>query len=78
MTDKNNDINFEASLSELETLVSALENDNLSLDQSLATFEQGVKLSRACQQALDKAEQKVTILMGDSEQPFDKSSIPDE
>jgi len=75
MTDKNNDINFEASLNELEKLVQSLENDNLSLDQSLATFEKGVKLSRTCQNALDQAEQKVSILLGEAEQPFNTDPI---
>jgi len=75
MTDKNNDINFEASLNELEKLVQSLENDNLSLDQSLATFEKGVKLSRTCQNALDQAEQKVSILLGETEQPFNTDPL---
>jgi len=75
MTDKNNDINFEASLNELEKLVQSLENDNLSLDQSLATFEKGVKLSRTCQNALDQAEQKVSILLGEAEQPFNTDPL---
>lgn len=78
MTDIKNDINFEASLDELEKLVQSLENDNLSLDQSLATFEKGIKLSRTCQSALDQAEQKVTILLGETEQPFDASSLNNE
>lgn len=75
MTNQNNNPDFEASLSELETLVQSLENDNLSLDKSLATFEKGIKLSRACQQALDKAEQKVSILLGETEQPFDNLTL---
>ena len=78
MTDQKNELNFESSLNELEKLVHSLENDNLSLDQSLATFEQGIKLSRSCQQALDKAEQKVSILLGDTEQPFDRSSLSED
>ncbi|GLQ33436.1 exodeoxyribonuclease VII small subunit [Litoribrevibacter albus] len=78
MTDQNKNLDFEASLTELEQLVQSLENDNLSLDKSLATFEQGIKLSRTCQQALDQAEQKVSILLGETEQPFDNSTLNDE
>ena len=78
MTNTKNDINFEASLDELEKLVQSLESDNLSLDQSLATFEKGITLSRTCQKALDQAEQKVTILLGETEQPFDTSSLNNE
>jgi exodeoxyribonuclease VII small subunit len=78
MTKNTKEVNFEASLSELENLVQSLENDDLSLDQSLATFEKGVKLSRSCQNALDQAEQKVSILLGETEQPFDKKSLADD
>jgi len=55
---------FEASLRELETLVDTLEQGDLSLEQSLATFERGIELTRTCREALDAAEQKVRILIG--------------
>ena len=54
---------FEQSLKELEILVEKMEQGELSLEESLDHFERGVKLSRACQQALKEAEQKVEILM---------------
>jgi exodeoxyribonuclease VII small subunit len=54
--------NFEQTLAELEALVARLESGELPLDQALATFEQGVKLTRACQSALQAAQQKVQIL----------------
>ncbi|SOB76560.1 Exodeoxyribonuclease VII small subunit [Marinobacter sp. LV10R510-11A] len=54
---------FEKSLDELETLVRNLEEGELSLEQSLAAFERGVKLTRACQQALKSAEQRVEQLV---------------
>ena len=54
---------FETSLKELESLVEAMEKGDLSLEDSLSHFERGVQLSRACQQALKVAEQKVEILM---------------
>jgi exodeoxyribonuclease VII small subunit len=53
---------FEASLSELEAIVERLEQGELSLEESLGAFERGVQLTRACQQALDQAEQRVRIL----------------
>ena len=66
---------FEASLKELETLVEGMEQGDLSLEDSLSHFERGVQLSRACQQALKTAEQKVEILMKKNGQdeitPFD-------
>lgn len=54
---------FEKSLEELETLVRNLEQGELSLEQSLTAFERGVKLTRACQQALKSAEQRVEQLV---------------
>ena len=59
---------FEASLKELEALVEKMEQGDLSLEASLSHFERGVQLSRACQQALKAAEQKVEILMKKSGQ----------
>jgi exodeoxyribonuclease VII small subunit len=53
---------FEEALAELESIVDTLEKGDLTLEQSLAAFERGVKLTRTCQKALDKAEQKVRIL----------------
>jgi exodeoxyribonuclease VII small subunit len=54
---------FEKALQQLETLVEKMEQGELSLEESLQHFEKGVQLSRACQQALRDAEQKVEILM---------------
>jgi exodeoxyribonuclease VII small subunit len=69
---------FEKSLKELESLVEKMEQGDLSLEDSLSHFERGVQLSRACQQALKTAEQKVTILMQKGGQeditPFDSES----
>lgn len=56
-------IDFEQSLTQLEGLVEQLEDRELSLEQSLKAFEDGVKLTRECQQALTEAEQKVQLLM---------------
>lgn len=54
---------FEQALKELEQLVEKMEQGELSLEDSLAHFEQGIQLSRTCQQALREAEQKVEILL---------------
>jgi len=55
--------NFEKSLMELESVVESLENGDLSLENALKTFEDGIKLTRHCQNALQEAEQKVQILL---------------
>ena len=53
---------FEQSLKELEGLVERMEEGELSLEESLKTYERGIVLSRACQKALDDAEQRIQIL----------------
>lgn len=53
-------------MEELERLVISLETGDLSLEQSLQTFERGIELTRLCQKALDEAEQKVRILSGNA------------
>jgi len=58
---------FESQLAQLQALVKKLEQGELSLDESLAAFEQGVKLTRACQKILAEAEQKVKVLNSDGE-----------
>ena len=59
---KNDNFNFEEKLRELEQLVTRMENGNLGLEDSLEAFEDGVKLVKACQGALERAEQKVKLL----------------
>ena len=54
---------FEKALANLEELVTAMEEGELSLEESLQAFEKGVKLTRECQSALDQAEQKVQLLV---------------
>ena len=66
--------NFETAMADLEELVAKIETGNLSLEESLKEFEQGIKLSRLCQQSLTDAEQRVKILTdslnGETEEDF--------
>lgn len=55
--------NFEQAIKELEAIVSKLEGSEVSLDESLKLFEDGVKLTKQCQQMLSDAEKKMTVLM---------------
>lgn len=55
---------FEASLKELEGLVERMERGDLTLEESLQSFERGIRLTRDCQRALRAAEQKVEVLLG--------------
>ena len=59
------EFNFEEALEELERLVSSMEEGELSLEDSMKAFEKGIKLTRECQSALQKAEQKVQILLNE-------------
>ncbi|HLJ23762.1 MAG TPA: exodeoxyribonuclease VII small subunit [Candidatus Acidoferrales bacterium] len=54
---------FEGSLGRLEEIVGKLESANLSLDEAMKLFEEGVQLSRDCQKHLEQAEGKVEILL---------------
>ncbi|MFZ5697616.1 MAG: exodeoxyribonuclease VII small subunit [Pseudomonadota bacterium] len=56
-------VNFEEALEELESLVEQMEDGDLSLEESLAAFEKGVRIARECQDALKQAEQRVQILL---------------
>lgn len=71
---------FEKSLSDLQALVERLESGDLSLEESLATFEQGIALTRECQSALQEAEQRVQVLLEQNgtltEIPHDGSLLP--
>ncbi len=58
---------FESSLEELERIVRQLEQGELTLEKSLELFEQGVKLSRDCQERLSQAERRIEILMRDNQ-----------
>ena len=53
---------FESALAELETIVKALEDGQLPLEQSLAHFERGIALSRFCHTRLEDAERRVELL----------------
>lgn len=66
---------FEHSLDELEQLVAKMEGGDMSLDESLASFERGIGLFRHCQQSLEQAELRVRLLLDpdapDSAEPFE-------
>lgn len=55
--------NFEAALAELEKIVEKMESGEQSLEDSLKSFQRGIELTRACQQGLKEAEQRVEKLI---------------
>ncbi len=69
---------FEDALNKLEKIVSKLEEGDIPLEESLRLFEEGIRLTRFCNQKLDEAEKKVEILLKDRNgmlkpHPFDPS-----
>ena len=65
MTEKKDSPSFEETLSELDAIVSEMENGDLPLEVALEKFERGVALSHLGQQSLEQAEQKVKILVNE-------------
>jgi exodeoxyribonuclease VII small subunit len=63
---KSDSFDFEKALESLETLVTSMEQGDLSLEDSLKAFETGIKLTRECQSALKAAEQKVQVLINEN------------
>ncbi|REL32066.1 exodeoxyribonuclease VII small subunit [Thalassotalea euphylliae] len=61
-------LSFEEALGELDTIVQQLEQGELSLEESMAVFERGLKLSQLSQQKLQGAEQKVQMLINQNGQ----------
>ena len=71
-------ISFEQAMKRLEEIVTALEKGEAPLEESLALFEEGSKLLRQCTGLLDKAEQKVNILLNaqsGEEAPFESEEL---
>ncbi|MBA3038036.1 MAG: exodeoxyribonuclease VII small subunit [Desulfobacterium sp.] len=54
---------FETAMNQLEQIVNELESGNLSLEDSIKKFEEGIKLSKFCSAKLDETEKKITILL---------------
>ena len=61
-------IDFEKSIQKLEAIVTKLESGDPSLETSLELFEEGIQLTRSCQQALEQAENKITLLTQQNEE----------
>lgn len=62
-----NNKSFEEMMQNLEAIAKDLESGDLSLDDSVKKFEEGMKISKECSKILEDAEKKITILTKDSE-----------
>jgi len=65
-------LKFEQALKRLEEIVEELEKGNLSLDESLKRYEEGIKLSRFCTKKLEETERKVELLTKNKNGEFEK------
>lgn len=73
---KSSSLSFEKALERLETIASRLESEGLGLDASLALFEEGIELARACQQSLTEVERRVEIVLKESGEEFKTRPFP--
>jgi exodeoxyribonuclease VII small subunit len=67
---------YEAAVAELEGLVARMEGGTLSLEESLAAYRRGAALVAFCQQQLERVEQQVRVLDGDTLKPLPASPAP--
>lgn len=70
---------FEKSFQQLERIVQRLEGEELSLDESLKLFEEGIRLSRFCHQKLEQVEKKIELILSDAKgEPVTEPFLTDE
>ncbi len=69
------ELNFEASMKRLNEIVENLEGGDLSLEESLKLYEEGVRLSQSCMKRLTEAQQKIEMLMRDSSGKLDTAEL---
>lgn len=71
-------MDFEESMEKLEKIVADLESGELSLDESVKKFEEGIKLSKKCNEILEETEKKITILVKGEDGIEEKNFINEE
>lgn len=71
-------INFEEAMKQLEDIANELEKGDLTLDESVNKFEDGMKLSKKCNDFLDSAEKKITMLINDNGEIKEENFVPKE
>jgi exodeoxyribonuclease VII small subunit len=74
---------FEKAFQQLEKIVQRLESEQLPLDESLQLFEEGIRLSRFCNQKLEEVEKKIELILADAKgqpqvEPFEEVELEEE
>ncbi len=70
--------NFEKLMLELESITTKLEKEQLSLDDSVKLFEEGMKISKKCNSKLEDAEKRITILINENNEIKEENFIPED
>lgn len=72
------DVNFEELMEKLEEITNKLEKEQLSLDESVKLFEEGMQISKECNSKLEDAEKRITILLTQNDEIKEENFIPKE
>ena len=75
MEEKEENLNFETAMKQLEEIANQLEKNDLDLDKAVEKFEEGMKLSKKCSEILENAEKKITILINDGKDNFNEEEF---
>lgn len=71
-------ISFEEAMNKLEQIAKELENGNLTLEQSVEKFEEGMKISKDCSNILENAEKRITILLKEGNNLKEENFVQEE
>lgn len=72
------EINFEEAVKKLEQITAELEKGDLSLDESVKKFEEGIKLSKECNKILEDSEKRINILINNDGNITEENFLPKE
>lgn len=75
---KKEELNFEELIEKLEEITNKLEKEQLSLDESVKLFEEGMQISKQCNSKLEDAEKRITILINQGDEIKEENFIPEE
>lgn len=75
---KKEELNFEELMEKLEEITNKLEKEQLSLDESVKLFEEGMQISKQCNSKLEDAEKRITILINQGDEIKEENFIPEE
>ena len=75
---KKEELNFEELIEKLENITNKLEKEQLSLDESVKLFEEGMNISKECNSKLEDAEKRITILINKNDEIKEENFIPEE